>query len=157
MRINDLVAMSLGTTPNATRKPREAGASRQAGDEQGGGRSRLATPRINFKAGPGRAQAAESAPTPKQDTVELSTLSPSRGASRGSRVAKADGAADAPASSAPIAGVTDEFIRQRAVYTYTMPIAGPNGMGSFSMTYEVESSYRVIRFIEPGQLIDAEA
>ncbi len=37
---------------------------------------------------------------------------------------------------------------------YTMPIA--NG-GTFSLTYEVESSYRVIRFLEPGQLIDAEA
>lgn len=158
MRINDLVALSLGTTPAAAgRKARETGASRQGAEEQSGGRGRLTTPRINFKAAPGRNAATENTPPVRQDTVELS--SPTTRIARGSRAMPRASETDTQSPQAtnpqsPLAGITDQFVRQRAVYSFSMPIGGG---GTFSLTYEVESSYRVIRFLEPGQLIDAEA
>lgn len=171
MRINDLVSQSLGITPgqaaaaSASDRRRTRAATNQGDGSGGQGRSWLSTPRVNSAEKNTQAPVVVTQRQPIQDTAEISNLKPSRRL-KNKEVAPTDESTDtqptdesttpAPTNNT-IGAVVDEFLRERTVMSYTLPIRTAAGTGSFTMTYEVERAYRVIRFIEPGQQIDAEA
>lgn len=170
MRINDLVSQSLGITPgqaaaaSASDRRRTRAATNQGDGSGGQGRSWLSTPRVNSAEKNAQAPVVVTQRQPIQDTAEISNLKPSRRL-KNKEVTPTDENADSkptdettPATTNnTIGAVVDEFLRERTVMSYTLPIRTAAGTGSFTMTYEVERAYRVIRFIEPGQQIDAEA
>lgn len=52
-----------------------------------------------------------------------------------------------------VAAIVDQYIRQRAVMAYTVPF----GRGTLSLTYEVESAYRVTQLVLPGSNLNVTA
>lgn len=50
--------------------------------------------------------------------------------------------------------IVDQYTRQRAALAYTVNLGSA---GTLSFTYEIESSTRVISFVQPGQVLDAQA
>ncbi|MBL0869961.1 MAG: hypothetical protein IBJ18_05220 [Phycisphaerales bacterium] len=170
MRINDLVSQSLGISPgqaaaaSGSERRRTRAATNQGDGSGGQGRSWLSTPRVNNAEKNTQSPAVVTQRQPVKDTAEISNLKPSRRL-KNKDVAPVDESTDTqptdettPAQSGnTIGAVVDEFLRERTVMSYTLPIRTASGTGSFTMTYEVERAYRVIRFIEPGQQIDTEA
>ena len=49
--------------------------------------------------------------------------------------------------------IVERYVRQRAVLAYQSPVTQ---FGSFNLTLEVESSYRITEYIPPGGTIDVE-
>ena len=88
-------------------------------------------------------QRAAAAKDPKAtgDTVEFSAGAAEAGAATG--------------ESRPFAGFVEQFVRTRSAVSFTIP--GPGGFGSMSFAYEVETAYRVIRPLQPGEVVDVRA
>ena len=116
-------------------------AGSQSGDGQGGGggTSDTALARItalNEGAAAAKIQQATG------DTVELS--------------AGATGAvSDKKGGSQPFAGLVEQFVRTRSAMSFTIP--GQGGFGSMSFAFEIETAYRVIRPLQPDEVIDFRA
>lgn len=56
----------------------------------------------------------------------------------------------------PSLRLTEQFVRQRAIMTYSMPARTPYGP-SMSLTFDVEVAYRQIDVTQPGQSVDVKA
>ena len=85
--------------------------------------------------------AAAKSKKPTGDTVELSA-----------------GLTDAQASPVelqPFAGLVEQFVRTRSAVSFTIP--GHGGFGSMSFAFEVETAYRVVRPLSPGEVVNVQA
>lgn len=120
---------------NASRDPSQ---QRQAAVPTSG-RVRAAQPARTSAANRG-ADTASISPTAKSANLQSTDGSQSTPATTGGRIT-AGGA------------IVERYVRQRAVLAYQSPTTK---FGSYNLTLEVESSYRVIEYIPPGGTIDVE-
>jgi len=124
--------LAAGAADNASRDPSQ---QRQSA-VPGVARTRAAT---SPRATPATTRASDSASiSPRAKSANLQSGEP------------------APASGGRITAggaIVERFVRQRAVLAYQSPVTR---FGSFNLTLEVESSYRVTEYIPPGGTIDVE-
>ncbi len=150
MRITDLVNLLIPPAPLS--RVRSAGG---ASTDGGGSLARQFLSGVGL-AGDGLAAPTTSAPRPV-DGAEFSTLAQRRAAGKGqSNVQYADAPVDStsdPLGTNTLGGVVENYIRRRAILTYTLPSVGPSG-ASFSLTFDIESATRTIRFVPPGTALD---
>ncbi len=117
------------------------GAGSQTGSGQGGGGGGTDTALAKITALNDGAAAAKSQQA-TGDTVDIS--------------AGAGGAlSDRTGGSQPFTGLLEQFVRTRAAVSFTIP--GQGGFGPISFAYEVETAYRVIRPLQPGEVVDLKA
>lgn len=149
-----MVSQALGvpayqTYGNRQRKAAAPVAASSDGSNQG--RSRVPSPRVNYRA---PQLTTNAAPVSKNDSAEFSPQALGR-TKAASKSASNDPAADSVQQSPDILGsIVEQYTRERAVYSYSTPLQGG---GSFNVTFEVESAYRVTQVYGPGALIDAQA
>jgi|GEM_PF-6043555 len=46
-----------------------------------------------------------------------------------------------------LGAIIDRYVRQRSVMNIAFPIATPSGVGSFSLSVELDQAYRVVEFV----------
>jgi len=159
VRIDDFISQLIAPVP-ATPPRRQGGVAGVDGGSLGSGsRRRASTPAVGVRSPQPLGNLSGSFRPRATDSADLSTLPASRaGAARGDLTPFAQPAsADDPAADPSSQGfsVVESFIRKRAVMSYRLPQAGPNGAQA-DFTIELEVAYRVIDVI-PGGLLDTQA
>jgi len=96
------------------------------------------------------------------EAADLASPSPAAGA-EGGRVAKrradavelSDQAATTDPTSGAFTGLVEQYMRSRSSVSFELPARGP--FGPIRIAYEIETAYRVIRPLQPGEVIDLSA
>ncbi|MGH7131332.1 MAG: hypothetical protein ACREJO_05240 [Phycisphaerales bacterium] len=163
MRIDDMVRSALGgplPVPAAVRKARAdalAGqSSNNTDDGSGAGKNYLGGTDTGYNAATfvdttfGKAAAQDSA---EFSPEALSGGNTQPGTSDPSNAGSGDIQPLVNENGDVVAAIVDQYIRQRAVMAYTVPF----GRGTLSLTYEVESAYRVTQLVLPGSNLNVTA
>lgn len=162
MRIDDMVRSAIGgplPAPAAVRKARAdalAGqSSNNADDGSGAGKNYLGNTDTGYNAATfvdttfGKAAAQDSAEFSPEalsgDVTQPGVAAPQTGNTDIQPVTNENGDV--------VASIVDQYIRQRAVMAYTVPF----GRGTLSLTYEVETAYRVTQLVLPGSNLNVTA
>ncbi len=151
MRINDIVNLLI--PPQPLSRVRSAGAA--TGDANGGSaRQLLALTNLVTQGLTGGDTAAAS----DQASFSPDALSRAGSAGAGSDnpgvIETTTGGSSGDTNGPDLGGITENYIRRRAILTYSLPAVGPNG-AAISLTFDIEASQRTTRFFGPsGQQLD---
>lgn len=163
MRIDDMVKQAIGgplPVPGAVRKARAdalAGqSSNNSGNGSGASKNYLGDTDTGYNAATfvdttfGKAATKDSA---EFSPEALSGVVTQPGTSDPSNDGGSDIQPVASDNGDVVAAIVDQYVRQRAVMAYTVPF----GRGVLSLTYEVESAYRVTQLVLPGSNLNVTA
>ena len=146
VRITDLVNLLI--PPQPLSRVRAAGAAGDSGNSRA--RQLLALSDLVTQGLTG------SDPASTTDQATFSPAALSRAGQSGTASGSDPGVVDTSATSSSgdtsgpdLGGVTENYIRRRAILTYSLPAVGPNG-AAISLTFDIEASQRTTRFFGPS-------
>lgn len=142
--ITNTQALYTRAAANMARRAVEPGGSTNSGKgQQDSGSSPTSLPFVGALAvAPAAAASQATGPATSGDAVQLSDLG----------ITLSDGT---PAPASWSNGFVEQFSRSRAAIAFSIP--GGGGFGPISFAYEVENAYRVVRPLQPGEVIDMQA
>jgi hypothetical protein len=139
--ITNTQALYTRAAANMARRAVEPGGSANSdAGQQDSGASPAPLPFVG--ASVAAAPAAETSPATSDDAVQLSDLG----------ITLSDGT---PAPASWSNGFVEQFSRSRAAISFSIP--GGGGFGPINFAYQVENAYRVVRPLQPGEVVDVQA